>query len=126
MSSGLLYLSAALVLATCLTHSIVGERRLIRPLIQLRVGILQSDLARQVLRFAWHFTSGIGLIVVFVLFEAAQNAPSMNRSLVLLTGLVLSSAGIFDAFYTRGKHIGWPLLTAAGLTALAALFYPRN
>jgi len=122
VSAGLLYVSSALVVVTCLTHSLVGERRLIGPLLGLREGVLQSDLARQVLRFAWHFTSAIGLVLAYALCDAAGNPVGMNRTLVFLAGFVLASAGIFDAVFTRGKHIGWPLLTLAGLSALAALF----
>ena len=121
MTAVLLMISAVLVLATCLVHSLVGERRLIGPLMSLRTGVLQNDLARQVLRFAWHFTSGLGLIVAYVLFSYARNPLAIDRTMIVLIGLVLAGSGLFDAIYTRGKHIGWPFLTAAGATALAAL-----
>lgn len=118
----LLLLSALLVVITCLTHSIVGERRLIGPLMLQREGVLQHPLARQVLRFVWHFMSGLGFIVAYVLLTTAQDPMGIDRTLILLIGLLLAGSGLFDAVYTRGKHIGWPLLTAAGLTALASLF----
>ena len=114
-------ISAALVLLTCLTHSIVGERRLIGPLLELRSGVLHNDLARQVLRFAWHFTSGLGLIVAYLLFTYARSPSSIDRTMIVLIGLILAGSGLFDAIYTRGKHIGWPLLIAAGVTTLASL-----
>ena len=121
MSATLLMVSAALVVVTCFTHSFIGERRLIGPLMTLREGVLQNDLARQVLRFAWHFSSGLGLIVAYVLFTYACNPSAIDRTMIVLIGLVLAGSGLFDAIYTRGKHIGWPLLTAAGATTLAAL-----
>lgn len=121
MSAILLTVSAALVVVTCLTHSLLGEKRLIGPLMALRAGVLQSDLARQVLRFAWHFTSGLGLIVAYVLFSYAREPSTIDPAMIVLIGLVLAGSGLFDAIYTRGKHIGWPLLTAAGATTLAAL-----
>ena len=121
MSSLLLMISATLVLITCLTHSIVGEKRLIGPVMALRAGVLQSDLARQVLRFAWHLMSALGLIVAFLLFQYARNPSTIDPAMIVLIGLILAGSGLFDAIYTRGKHIGWPLLTAAGATTLAAL-----
>ena len=121
MTSSLLLISAALVLVTCLTHSLVGERRLMGPLLKLRVGVLQNDLARQVLRFAWHLMSGLGLIVAFLLFSYARNPSTIDPAMIVLIGLTLAGAGLFDAIYTRGKHIGWPLLAAAGVTTLATL-----
>jgi hypothetical protein len=40
----------------------------------------------------------------------------------LIGPLVASSDGVmFDAVLTRGKHIGWPMLTAIGLFSLLAL-----
>jgi hypothetical protein len=119
VNAGLLLLSAVLVTVTCLVHSVMGERRLIGPIMQLRHGVLQNDLARQVLRFAWHFTSGLGLIIAAVLVTARSN-PGIDRTLILTIGLVLTGSGLIDAIYTKGKHIGWPLLTAAGLSALAS------
>ncbi len=122
MSSVLLFLAAALVMVTCLTHSILGERRLIGPLMQLRAGVLQNDLARQVLRFAWHFTSALGLVVVWLLIGYALYPSTIDPAMIVLIGLILAGSGLIDAIYTRGKHVGWSLLFAAGATTLASLF----
>ena len=115
-------ISAALVVVTCLTHSLVGEKRLIGPILKLRVGVLQNDLARQVLRFAWHLMSGLGVIVAFLLFGYARNPSTIDPAMIVLIGLILAGSGLFDAIYTRGKHVGWPLLATAGVTTLATLF----
>lgn len=122
MNAALLPISAGLVLLTCLTHSIVGERRLIGPLMQLRVGVLQNDLARQVLRFAWHLTSALGLIVAWLLVSYARSPSAIDPAMIVLIGLILAGSGLIDAIYTRGKHIGWPLLFAAGATTLASIY----
>ena len=118
----LLYLSAALVLITCITHSVVGEQRLIGPLLAHRAGPMRKDLSRQVLRFAWHLMSVLGLVSCYALIAAARNPHLADKHLVALIGVIFTFAGFFDAIYTRGRHIGWPLLTLSGLTALAALF----
>lgn len=121
MNAPLLLLSAVLTVITCLVHSIVGERRLIGPITRLRDGVLSNVLARQVLRFAWHFTSALGMVAALALYLAATDPSAIDRRLIVLIGLVLAGSGLIDAIYTRGKHIGWPLLTAAGASALAAL-----
>jgi hypothetical protein len=36
-------------------------------------------------------------------------------------GIIHVAVGLFDAVLTRGKHIGWPMLTAIGLFSLLAL-----
>lgn len=122
MNAAPLFLSAALVTVTCLVHSVLGERKLIGPLLQMRNGVLQRDLARQVLRFAWHFMSVLGLIVALVLFSGARDPSDFDPMPVLVIGLLLTGSGLADAIYTKGRHVGWPLIVASGLAALAALY----
>jgi len=107
------YLSAAAMVLTAVAHSYFGEKRLIIPILAIDAQVTQRPLARQVIRFAWHFTSLFMIsTAVFVLW------PGVPQSLVLLTGLLWLGAGVFDAIMTKGKHIGWPLITAAGIFAL--------
>lgn len=121
MNSLLLFIAAFLALITMLIHSIVGEKRLIGPLVNSGDGVMQTDLAKQVIRFAWHFTTILGLIAVYVLFDAAQNFPLVDKPLLALTGAVFLVAGLYDAIATRGKHIGWPFLAGIGLLTLIAI-----
>lgn len=116
-----LCLSAVLVVLTCAVHSIVGEIRLIGPIMRQREGILASDLARQVLRFAWHFMTALGFLLAWFLINMGAGSMPVDEASVLLVGFVLVCAGVIDAIYTRGKHIGWPLIVASGGAALAAL-----
>ena len=108
-----LWLSAAFMALTALAHSVLGERRLIAPILSLDAGVLKNALARQVLRGAWHLTS-----ILMILNGAALTITGMPRQFVLLTGVVWLAVGLFDAAYTKGKHIGWPLLAASGLFAI--------
>ncbi len=106
-------LAAALMVATGLAHSVIGERRLIGPLLAIDAPLLRVMLARRVIRFAWHLTTLLmGLCAVLVLW------PAMPRPVIAVTGGLWFAAGVFDAVATRGQHIGWPLLTLAGLAAL--------
>lgn len=114
--------AAALLLVTTMgVHSVIGERRLVRPLLEQRQGVIQHPLARFIVPFAWHLTSGIGLVVAAILFAWAW-APDQARTVGLaMTGIVFTVSGLIDAVGSRAKHIGWAPLTLVGLGALSAL-----
>ena len=108
-----LWLAAATMVVVALVHSTVGERRLIGPILALDTGVVARPLGRQVLRFAWHMTS-----VLMILCAVVVTWLGIDPLLVAIIGVAWLAAGIFDAIYTRGLHIGWPFLTAAGTFAL--------
>ncbi len=108
-----LWLSAACMASTAAVHGFLGERRLIRPLMTLDQGVMGIDLARRVFRLAWH-----ALSVLMLVSAAAVIWTGTPGDLILLIGVAWTATGLFDAVYTRGKHIGWPLLTASGIFAV--------
>lgn len=108
--------SAALMTITAAVHSALGERHLIQPLITLGTGVMRVALAQRVLRFAWHLTSLLMLVCAFVLVW-----PGTPRTVIAVIGMAWLAAGLFDALYTRGRHIGWPLLVAAGALPLICI-----
>lgn len=110
---GWLWASAVLMVLTALVHSVLGEKRLITPMLTQDKTVLTHPLARKVVRFAWHFTSALMLVSAAVVIW-----PGTPLELVQLTGGVWLAVGLADAIYTRGQHVGWPLLSAAGLFAL--------
>lgn len=112
-----LYLSAILMAVTGFLHSFLGERRLIVPLLAIDAPITQRFLARKVIRFAWHLTT-----VLILLCAALVIWPGVPEGLVLTTGLLWLAAGLFDAVYTHGQHIGWPPIAAAGLFAIMGVW----
>jgi len=113
--------ASLLIVATMTVHSMLGQRRIIRPLLDDGTGIMRRPLARFIVPFAWHLTSGIGLVVAAILFAWAW-APGQALAIGLAaTGLVFTIGGIWDAIGSRGRHIGWLPLTLIGLSALAAL-----
>ncbi len=121
MSEILLILAAILGLATLLVHSIVGEKHLIGPLVNSNDGVMRNDLAKQVVRFAWHFTSILGVIAIYILANAAYDFAEADIALLAVTGTIFLVAGIYDAIVTKGKHIGWPMLAAVGALTLFAI-----
>ena len=119
----LLTIAAALILLTMAVHSLLGQKRLITPLLGSDEGILGRPLARFLIPFAWHLTSAIGCIVAAILLAWAW-APEHARTVgIAATGIIFTAAGIYDAVGSRGEHIGWPLLVAIGATALASLAF---
>ena len=121
MSSALFLAAGVLCLATAMLHSLLGEARLIGPQVRGRSGVMSQPLARQVTRFAWHWTSVLWALVGAVLISASLGNP-VERWLLACIGLAHLAMGLFDAFVTRGRHIGWPFITLiGGLTLLATL-----
>ena len=108
-----LWLSAAFMVTTAGVHSALGYRRLIAPLLRRRDGPLSDLLTRRIIRFAWHATS------VLMLISAAVVAwPGTARNLLIVIGAGWLATGLFNAVYTRGRHIAWPALSGAGIFAL--------
>ena len=115
--------TALLLIVTMCVHSILGQRRLIRPLLDEGGLVMQRPLARFIVPFAWHLTSFIGLTLASILLAWAWS-PDDARSIGLgMTGAVFTIAGLFDAFGSRGQHVGWAPLTLIGFGSLAALTF---
>jgi hypothetical protein len=120
-TSVFLVAAAVATLLTAFGHSFFGERRLVGPLVASDSGVMAHGLAKQVVRFAWHLTTLLWVGQALLLLRAAFAVPGFDRALVWGIGVVHLAVGLFDAGYTRGRHIGWPPLTAIGVLALLAL-----
>jgi hypothetical protein len=121
LDQALMTIASLLLALTMGVHSVLGHKRLIRPILKQGAGVMQYPLARFILPFAWHLMSFMGLVIAAILVAWAW-APDQARSIGLaMTGLVFTASGLIDAVGSKGKHIGWPPLTLIGLLALAAL-----
>lgn len=117
----LIVIGVILMIATVLLHSLLGELRLIAPLMRAREGVLASPRARFLIRFSWHLVSFIALALGLVLLALVYRPEIALKVALGLAGVVFLLAGIIDGVVTRGTHIGWPFLTAIGVVLLAAL-----
>ena len=100
--------------ASAFAHAIGGGRRLLRPLLELREGVLSSAPARRILCFAWYATA------VLMLLSAATVAwPGTPHGLILLIGAAWIATGMVNVAATRGRHIMGPMLIVSGLLAVA-------
>ena len=121
LDQALLTIASLLLVATMAVHSILGQKRLIRPILKQGAGVMQRPLARFILPFGWHLMSFLGLVIAAILFAWAW-APDQARAIGLaMTGVVFTASGLIDAVGSKGQHIGWPPLTLIGLLSLAAL-----
>ena len=121
MQQAALTVAAVLLVMTMGVHSIMGQKRLIRPILKQGSGVMQYPLARFILPFGWHLMSFMGLVIAAILFAWAW-APDQALAIGLaMTGIVFTAGGLIDAIGSKGKHIGWPPLTLIGLLAFAAL-----
>lgn len=123
MSNGLVLVAAVLLMVTAAAHSVLGERKLIGPLVARRDGILASDFARFILRFAWHITSLTWLVLGLILVHLVVNPATARVWALAETGVAFTAVGLFDAVATRGRHVGWALLTGIGIAALLSLLW---
>ncbi len=107
------YLSAVLMTATAVIHSVAGEKRLIGPLIAKGQSAIPTEQGQKIMRSAWHLTSAFMLSNAFVIAW-----PDTAPSLKILIGAFWLLIGSFSLIASRGKHVGWPTLTGAGIAAL--------
>jgi hypothetical protein len=123
LDQALLTATSLLLVATMAVHSILGQKRLIRPILKQGAGVMQRPLARFILPFGWHLMSFMGLVIAAILFAWAW-APDQARPVGLaMTGLVFTASGVVDAVGSKGQHVGWPPLTIIGLLSLVALLF---
>lgn len=101
------------MVVTAATHSILGERRLIGPMLSERSGVLRHQFARTIIRYAWHVTS-----VLMIASAITILWPGTPRALVQIIGAIWLALGLTSLVASRGKHVGWPVLSLAGIAAL--------
>ena len=92
------FISAAIValILVSFLHSYFGEKRLLVPLFKHRGNaVLESDLARLVLRFAWHLTSLLWVLMAMVLYAAAFQPATLLPTVLLTSGLGFLFVGLF-------------------------------
>jgi hypothetical protein len=127
MNSAMLYAAATFAVITGFAHSILGERRLIAPILrdsQSGSGpeVLKHPMARQILRFAWHITTLSWFAEAAVLILAGTLEPArQGRPIVFVIALSFLAMAAVSLIVSRGRHIGWPFLAATGAAALGAL-----
>ena len=117
----LLNVAACLLVILGLAHSWLGERYLLRRLFRRSDELpkLQgsTDFTKNTLRFTWHLTTlmAFGFALMLAQMAAHASAPAMAAML----GAMLIVSSLLPLFFTRGRHLSWVGLFAAGALCLA-------
>lgn len=112
-----LYLSALAMAVTAVIHSAAGEKMIIAPLLSGGDPTVRHPRKSKIIRSAWHLTS------LFMVMTAAVVAwPETPAGLITLIGGLWLLVGVFSLVTSRGKHVGWPTLSASGIFALVGVF----
>ncbi len=113
MTMNWLLVSSAAMVVTAVIHSVAGEKRLIMPALAIDKGVLAVPFARKVFRGAWHLTS-----LLMLLTAAVMVWPRTDVGLKGFVAAAWLAMGLYSLISSRGKHIGWPALTLAGVSGL--------
>jgi len=117
------FISAAIIalVIVAFLHSYFGEKLLLAPMFKRRGNaILENEFARKVMRFAWHATSVMWVMMAVTLYSVGFEPAHLSATILLTFGIGFLLTGLFDLVASRGRHIGWPVLTAIGVFLLAA------
>ena len=115
----MLYVAAVLVALPGPAHSILGERHILIRLFRRDFPELfgGADFTRRTLRFARHFTTVLAFGIFALLVQLAGLASA--QALTSVIGWTLLIAGLLPLIHTRGQHLSWVILFAAGALCLA-------
>ena len=118
----MLLAAATLMILLGLAHSVLGERYLLirlfrRPDLPKLFG--GTAFTTRTLRFAWHLTTVIawGLAAVVLQLDGLPDAG--GRHIATILSITLLIAGMLPLLMTRGRHLSWLVLFAAGALLLA-------
>lgn len=112
--------AAVLIAALGVAHSILGEKYIIGWLLKHDLPRLfgGTSFTAGTIRFAWHITTVLFLGLAAVLVALALGAgPAIVVSVVGSTFIV---SAVLPLWFTRGRHLSWVVLLAAGAICLGA------
>jgi hypothetical protein len=117
----MLFVAAALMFATGLAHSYLGERlilmRLDRDGLPRLLG--SRELTAGTLRFAWHLTTVAWWGFSWLVLVSANGSVTSTHVLHVIAAVALVSA-VFPLYFTRGRHPSWVVFLLVGVLLLIA------
>jgi hypothetical protein len=110
----MLQLAAILLVLLGVAHSVLGERYILTRLFRRDLPKLFGGQAftRNTLRFAWHLTTVLAFGLGAVLWQLT-GSPSPEL-LARTLGWCFIASGLLPLVFTRGRHLAWVVLFAAG------------
>jgi hypothetical protein len=119
--SASVFIAGGLAVLLGIAHSYVGERRVVRTILDrpdLPALWGSAVLMRRTLRFAWHLTSvaWLGAGALLILFAGHLAEPPARLGVLVHGGIFLASAVV--AFVgSRGRHPAWAICLAIAAAA---------
>jgi hypothetical protein len=109
-------LAGLIAIAVAIVHGILGETAVFAK------SKIEPAWARTLLRLIW-LSSAIAWAAGGVLLVATPSfhSPTARIWIIAIFTLVYSTAAACNAWATHGRHIGWKLLSAVVVLALAGL-----
>lgn len=120
MNATMLNTAGGLAVLIGITHSYLGETRILRPMYaQYKLPVLRgSDRAtKNVLRFAWHLTSVAWAGLGGVMFAIASPAPNPIACALRVIAVTFAIHALVTAGMSRGRHYAWIVFTAIAVLA---------
>lgn len=118
----LLLLATALLVATGLAHSYLGERYLLMRLFtrdNLPKVLGSTAFTKGTLRFVWHLTTVAWWGLAYLVFAAWQG-PVDRDQLLTTIGITALLSAAFPLYFTRGRHLSWIVFLVVGVLLLLA------
>ena len=118
----MLYLAVALLFATGVAHSYLGERYLLIRLFRrdnLPKLLGSTAFTIGTLRFVWHLTTVAWWGLAYLVFLSTQHELTSDQVLRVI-GIVALVSGLFPLYFTRGKHLSWIVFFLIGALLLLA------
>lgn len=114
-----LLVASSITLGIAAAHSMLGEKRIVSPLLNMRFDFCRPERAAFIcltLRFTWHLTSLfiLGCAALLLALAMAPIDVASILALEILGALFVASAAITGS-YSKGRHIAWPLFACVGI-----------
>ena len=115
----MLQVAAVLIVFLGIAHSVLGERYILTRMFRRELPKLfgGQEFTRNTLRFAWHLTTVLAFALGAVLWLLGSSPPP--ELLAQILGWFLLASGILPLVFTRGRHLAWVVLFAAGGLCIA-------
>lgn len=97
-------------------HSAAGEKMVLGPMFRARGNAtLDNALGRSVIRFAWHLTSLMWLLLAALVYFLAFGSEGAQVPAFRIVGVVFGLMGIYAAVMSRGRFVPWVIMLLTGV-----------
>jgi hypothetical protein len=118
--TSLLYVSALLIVAVGIVHSVLGERYILIRLFRrddLPKLFGGTAFTKRTLRLAWHITTVAWFAFAALLVQVAQGSLTPAGT-VQIIGYASIASGLLSLVISRGQHLSWLVFFAIGAMAM--------